>query len=116
MPNRSYCVYIMASKSRVVYVGITKNLCRRVWEHRHGVVPGFTREYKCHRLVYFEVFQYVGNAIAREKQIKGWLRRKKIASIESMNPTGEDLSEKWFEATPSVDEKKSKAGPSLRSG
>jgi putative endonuclease len=51
MPEQSYCVYIMASKSRVIYIGITNNLCRRAWEHKHDVLPGFTREYKCHRLL-----------------------------------------------------------------
>ena len=86
----------MASKSRVLYTGITNNLRRRVWEHKSNASPGFTSDYRVHRLVYFEVFQHVGNAIAREKEIKGWLRRKKITLIESGNPTWEDLSLNWF--------------------
>jgi methylglutaconyl-CoA hydratase len=94
---RHFYVYIMASKSRVLYTGITDNIYRRTWEHKNDVNPGFTRDYRVHRLVYYETFKYVGNAIAREKRIKGWLRRKKIALIESENRTWEDLSEAWFD-------------------
>jgi methylglutaconyl-CoA hydratase len=94
---RQFYVYIMASKSRVLYTGITDDIYRRTWEHKNEVNPGFTRDYRIHRLVYYETFKYVGNAIAREKTIKGWLRRKKIALIESGNPTWEDLSESWFD-------------------
>ena len=94
---RRYYVYVMASKSRVLYIGITNDLWRRVWEHKNDVFPGFTSKYRVHRLVYFETFQYVGNAIAREKRLKGWLREKKVALIRSANPTWEDLSEQWFE-------------------
>ena len=92
----NYYVYIMASKSRVLYVGITNNIRHRVWEHQHDELPGFTSKYRVHRLVYFERFQYVSHAIAREKTIKGWLREKKIALIEAENPTWEDLSESWY--------------------
>ena len=95
---RHFYVYMMASRSRVLYTGVTNNIHRRVWEHKHDEIPGFTSDYRVHRLVYFESFQYVGNAIAREKTIKGWLRRKKIALIESQNPTWEDLSEDWYGA------------------
>ena len=94
---RHFYVYIMASKSRVLYTGITNDIQRRTWEHKNDVIPGFTRDYRAHRLVYFESFKYVGNAIAREKHIKGWLRKKKTALIESVNPTWEDLSDGWFE-------------------
>jgi putative endonuclease len=94
---RRYYVYIMASKSRVPYVGVTNDIWRRVWEHKNDITPGFTSKYRIHRLVYFESFQYVGNAIAREKRIKGWLREKKVALIRSANPTWEDLSEGWFD-------------------
>jgi methylglutaconyl-CoA hydratase len=92
----NYYVYVMSSKSRVLYVGITNNIHRRVWEHQHDVLPGFTSKYRVHRLVYFERFQYVHNAIAREKAIRGWLRQKKIALIQAENPTWGDLSESWF--------------------
>ena len=91
-----FYVYSMSTKSRVLYTGITSNIHRRAWEHKNGLIPGFTRDYRVHRLVYYEVFQYVRNAIAREKQIRGWLRRKKIALIEATNPTWEDLAEEWY--------------------
>jgi len=94
---RRYYVYIMASKSRVLHVGITNDIYRRVWEQKNNANPGFTSKYRIHRLVYFEEFKYVGNAIAREKRIKGWLREKKVALIRSANPTWEDLSEEWFD-------------------
>jgi len=83
----NYYVYIMSSKSRVLYVGITNDIHHRVWQHQHDELPGFTSKYRVHRLVYFERFQYVRNAIAREKAVKGWLRSKKIALIETENPT-----------------------------
>ena len=94
---RRYYVYILASKSRVLYIGITNDLWWRVWEHKNDVLPGFTSKYWVHRLVYYETFKYVGNAIAREKCLKGWLREKKVALIRSANPTSEDLGEQWFE-------------------
>ena len=94
---RRYYVYIMASKSRVLYVGITNDIWRCVWEHKNDIFPGFTGKYRVHRLVYYESFKYVGNAIAREKRIQGWLREKKVALIRSVNPTWEDLSESWFD-------------------
>jgi len=93
---RHFYVYILSSKSRVLYTGITGDIYRRTWEHKNDVNPGFTRDYKVHRLVYYETFKYVNNAIAREKSIKGWLRRKKIALIEAENPTWDDLSASWF--------------------
>jgi len=96
MLDHYFYVYIMASKSRVLYIGMTNTLRRRVWEHKNGLCPGFTRDYRVHRLVYFERFQYVRNAIPREKQLKGWLRKRKIALIESVNPTWEDLAADWF--------------------
>ena len=94
---RRYYVYIMASKSRVLYIGVTNDIRRRVWEHKNDVTPGFTSKYRIHRLVYFETFKYVGKAIAREKRLKGWLRERKVALIRSENSTWEDLSEKWFD-------------------
>jgi len=95
--NACFYVYIMASKSRVLYIGITNSLRRRVWEHKNGLCSGFTRDYKIHRLVYFERFQYVKNAICREKQLKGWLRKRKVELIETANPTWEDLAAGWYE-------------------
>jgi putative endonuclease len=95
MQERQYFVYIMASRSRVLYVGITGALARRVYEHKYKAAPGFTCRYNVNRLVYYEATPDVRAAIAREKQIKGWLRSKKIALIESANPEWRDLSEAW---------------------
>jgi len=89
-------VYIMASKTRVIYVGVTNDLARRVWEHRDGTVAGFTRRYGVDRLVYYEFSVDPAGAIRREKQIKGWARVKKVAMIDSMNPEWMDLAEHWF--------------------
>jgi len=95
--ERSFFVYIMSNRSKSLYIGVTNNLLRRVWEHKKGVGSEFCKHYKIDRLVYFERFQYVGNAIAREKQIKGLLRIKKIALIVAQNPTWRDLSAKWYD-------------------
>ena len=92
-----YFVYIMTNRSKTLYTGVTNNLYRRVWEHKQGTGSGFCSRYKLDRLVYYERFQYVGNAIRREKEIKGWLRIKKIALIVSQNPAWRDLSEGWYE-------------------
>ena len=92
------CVYIMASASRVLYTGVTNDLQRRVWEHKTKQVKSFTNKYNCTRLVYFEEFDRIEGAIAREKQIKGWLRMKRIALIESRNGTWRDLSYRWFDS------------------
>ncbi len=92
----SYYVYIMTNKSKTLYTGVTNNLVKRVFEHKHKVAPGFTAQYNISRLVYFEETPDVKAAITREKQIKGWLRAKKIALIETMNPTWNDLSADWY--------------------
>jgi putative endonuclease len=88
-------VYILASKSRVLYVGVTNDLMRRLWEHRSGAVAGFTRRYGVHKLVYYETAADPAGAIRREKQIKGWARVKKVAMIESLNPGWNDLAQGW---------------------
>ncbi|PYU23673.1 MAG: hypothetical protein DMG32_15715 [Acidobacteria bacterium] len=93
---RSCFVYIVASRSHNLYIGITNNLERRILEHREGLVPGFTKRYRIHRLVYYEVFGHIRAAIAREKQIKAWTRKKKIALIEASNPTWVDLEASLF--------------------
>jgi len=92
---KQYYVYIMTNKSRTLYTGVTNDLERRVQEHKQKLVPGFTTKYNIGRLVYFEPSQDIQAAIAREKQIKGWLRRKKIALIEAVNPKWTDLSIGW---------------------
>jgi putative endonuclease len=90
-----YYVYILASKSRTIYIGITSDLETRVREHRSGIYGGFTSDYKVHPLVYYEQFTWVQAAISREKQLKRWRREKKVALIERDNPTWEDLSVEW---------------------
>ncbi len=92
-----YYVYIMTNRSKTLYTGVTNDLMRRVYEHKNKMVEGFTKKYNITELVYFEVTGDVQAAIEREKQIKGWLRSKKIALIESTNPAWKDLSEGWFE-------------------
>ncbi len=84
--TKRYYIYILASLSGTLYIGITSNLERRIIEHKEGLVPGFTKRYGVDRLVYFEIYSDVRNAIRREKQLKGWRREKKIALIERMNP------------------------------
>jgi putative endonuclease len=89
-------VYILASKSDVLYVGVTAHLARRVIQHRQKMVEGFTSRYHVLRLVYWECYDDIRGAIAREKQIKGWARAKKIALIESRNPKWKDMAEGYF--------------------
>ncbi len=86
----------MTNKSKTLYTGVTGNLLRRVYEHKNKLVDGFTKKYNITKLVYYEVTDEVSSAIAREKQIKGWLRKKKITLIESMNPEWKDLSSEWL--------------------
>jgi len=90
---RSYYVYILTNRSKTLYTGVTSDLEKRVFQHKHGLTPGFASRYKVDRLVYYERFGDICAAIAREKQIKGLLRLKKIAPIVSMNPDWKDLSE-----------------------
>ena len=94
-----YYVYIMTNKSKTLYTGITDNLERRVYEHKKKLLEGFTKRYNITKLVYYEVTSDVSAAIERKKQIKGWLRRKKITLVEAMNPQWTDLSEGWFRDT-----------------
>jgi putative endonuclease len=89
--SRTYYVYIVASISRVVYIGVTNNLVRRVHEHKQGLVAGFTKRYQVDRLVYFEETTDVRVAIEREKQLKTWRREKKLALIEVANPQWNDM-------------------------
>ena len=96
-PPKQFFVYIMTNgpKPAVLYAGITGNLPRRVWQHKNKLIPGFTSRYNLSCLVYYEPFFYPDAAIAREKEIKGWRRSKKIKLIESMNPKWEDLAKDW---------------------
>jgi len=91
---RTYCVYILASRSRTLYVGVTNDLERRLRQHRDRITPGFTSRYQIFELVHYEVFGDVRLAIAREKEIKGWRREKKLQLIREHNPPWEDLAER----------------------
>jgi putative endonuclease len=91
-PDRYY-VYILSNASRTLYIGVTNDLVRRVWEHKQKVKPGFTEKYHVHQLVYFEEAAHPQVAIAREKELKGWRRARKIALISAANPTWRDLSQ-----------------------
>lgn len=96
----------MTNYSKTLYTGVTDNILRRVYEHKNKMIDGFTKKYNITKLAYFETTNDIKAAIIREKQIKGWLRKKKIGLIESMNPKWEDLSGDWF----------SDSSPSLLSG
>ena len=93
--DHEYFVYIVCSRSGTLYIGMTNSIYRRALEHKRGEIEGFSSKYRCDRLVYYESFDDVRNAIDREKQLKRWTRAKKIALIESKNPRWEDLAEKW---------------------
>jgi putative endonuclease len=92
---RQFYVYIMTNRSGTLYTGMTNDLRRRVDQHRRGEGSRFTAKYRIGRLIYYQACSDVKSAIAREKEIKGWRRSKKIALIESMNPEWRDLSEDW---------------------
>lgn len=92
---KHYYVYIVANRFRTIYAGMTNNLERRIYEHKHKLIQGFTSKYDCNQLVYYEETNSVHVAIAREKEIKKWRRSLKIALIESKNPTWQDLSQAW---------------------
>lgn len=100
MHEGGYFVYIMAGRSHTLYIGVSGNLQRRVFEHKWKEHEGFTAKYNCDRLVWFECHQDVKAAIAREKQLKGWRRAKKIALIEHTNPAWVDLSRDWYDIEP----------------
>ena len=93
---KEYYVYIMTNGVRTLYIGVTNDLMRRVFEHKEKLAEGFTKKYNITMLVYFETTSDVQAAIAREKQLKSWRRNKKIALIESSNPQWKDFSLKWY--------------------
>ena len=96
MMKKKFYVYVLASKRNgTLYIGMTNDLMRRMKEHKTKTVRGFTARYNVCKLVYYEVSDYVINAIEREKQLKGWIRKRKLALIESMNPNWYDLSAEW---------------------
>ena len=96
MTTRSYYVYILTNDwGNVMYIGMTNDLERRLFEHKHELVPGFTQRYHVHKLVYFEETPDVRSALEREKQLKGWTRKRKNELVESVNPAWKDLSLSW---------------------
>ena len=94
---QKYYVYILNSPTGTLYVGMTNDLERRIYQHKHELIDGFTKKYNITRLAYFEETTDVNAAIQREKEIKGWRRSKKISLVKSMNPTWKDLAEDWFD-------------------
>ena len=98
MEVRRYYVYILTNKVRtVLYTGVTNSLSRRIWQHKNKTLPGFTSRYNLNCLIYFEEFRDINDAIAREKQIKGWSRAKKTTMIAQENPRWNDLSAGWYD-------------------
>jgi putative endonuclease len=93
---RDYDVYILASPSRTLYIGVTNSLVRRIWQHKEKRSESFTKRYNITLLVYYETFSGPRDAIAREKHLKNWTRAKKIALIETLNPDWLDLSAEWY--------------------
>jgi putative endonuclease len=96
--EKTYYVYIMSNTSKMLYTGVTNDVEIRAFQHKSKRIPGFTQKYNLHKLVYFEGFSNVREAIRREKQIKGWLRSKKVALVESMNPRWLDLADDHFKS------------------
>ncbi|WP_281387999.1 GIY-YIG nuclease family protein [Atribacter laminatus] len=94
MEKQAYIYFMSNRYNKVLYVGITSNLIKRVWEHKNKVVDGFTKRYNLNKLVYYEIYDDIETAINREKQIKSWPRKKKIELIHSLNPHWDDLYEK----------------------
>jgi len=90
----------MASSSGTLYIGVTNNLIKRVWDHKINKVDGFTKKYSCHKLVYYECYQLIEAAITREKQLKKWSRKKKEILITRYNPHWKDLSDGWYDNLP----------------
>ncbi len=95
LSGRTYWVYIATNKSNTLYTGMTNNLSRRMYEHQYKIVSGFTAKYNINKLIYFQEFNTPEEAIAAEKKIKGWTRKKKIQLIKSINPTFRDLLESF---------------------
>jgi len=96
MATHQYYVYMVSNRwHNVLYIGVTNSLETRMWQHKAKAIPGFTKKYNCDQLVYFELYERIEQAIAREKQLKGWVRAKKDALIARMNPEWKDLAAKW---------------------
>jgi putative endonuclease len=98
MKEHRYYVYMVTNATRLLYIGMCSRLEIRIWQHKNKRFEGFTSNWKVCRLVYYERYQYVGKALAREKQLKGWRREKKIKLIQSLNPNWHDLSDGWYDS------------------
>lgn len=94
--EHSYYVYIMASGTSVLYIGVTSNLLKRVYQHKNHIFQGFTDRYRCHKLVHIEQFSNIYDALSREKHMKRWNRMKKVDLINIDNPQWNDLAEEWY--------------------
>ncbi len=97
IPDKQYYVYIMTNGKRTLYVGVTNDIVRRVFEHKHKLVEGFTKKYNLTYLAYYDETTDIMSAIEREKQIKAWRRSKKVELIESVNPKWKDLALDWYD-------------------
>ena len=98
MGTKQYFVYMMTNRwKNVLYTGMTNSLERRVWQHKNKTFPGFTKKYNCDRLVYYEIYGEIDQAIAREKQIKNWPRARKNAQVATLNPDWNDLAADWYQ-------------------
>ena len=95
---KDYYVYILSNRQKTLYVGVTNNLVRRIYEHKNKLVEGFTKKYNLNKLIYFETYSEIKDAIKREKQLKNWHRDWKIKLIESINPNWDDLSNGFSDA------------------
>jgi putative endonuclease len=103
MRKHDYYVYILTNiNNKVMYIGVTNNLTRRVFEHKSKIIPGFTAKYNVYKLVYFEYTTDIKAAIRREKMIKGWRREKKNALVSNFNPDWNDLNDNWEKADSSL--------------
>ena len=97
MGYKQYCMYMVTNRWKMtLYTGVTSNLETRIWQHRNKAFEGFTKKYNCDRLVYYEEFSEIDQAIAREKQVKAWVRSKKNELVDSINPEWNDLAAEWF--------------------
>ena len=94
--KKLYYIYILSNVSKMLYIGVTNDLERRVYEHKKKTKEGYTKKYNLHQLIYYEETDDIGRAIEREKELKGWRRQKKVELIETINRGWKDLSEGWY--------------------
>jgi putative endonuclease len=112
--KRIFHVYILSNISKMPYIGVTNNLERRILEHKNKLIPGFSQKYNLHRLVYFESFGDIRDAIVREKQLKGWLRVRKVELIKLKNPNWDDLAADWFKTPKATKERPNTRAPTTK--